>query len=91
LTCLRRRLELLSAATLPPLCETFGLDLNRNEPLKAIEALQPATPYELGIMGRVLDCIPFMCVRGEAHLAAREGSIAPQASSRKSWTIAALG
>jgi len=47
--------------------------LNRNEPLKAIEALQPAAPYELGIMGTGTGLYP-VYVRGEAYLAAREGS-----------------
>jgi eukaryotic-like serine/threonine-protein kinase len=46
------------------------LALNRNEPLKAIEALQPATPYELGIGAGLYP----VYVRGEAYLAAREGS-----------------
>ncbi len=49
------------------------LALNRNEPLKAIEALQPATPYELGIMGTNTGLYPIY-VRGQAYLAAREGS-----------------
>jgi len=48
------------------------LALNRNEPLKAIEALQPATPYELGIMGTNTGLYP-VYVRGEAYLAASEG------------------
>jgi predicted Zn-dependent protease len=48
------------------------LALNRNEPLKAIEALQPATPYELGIMAMGAGLYP-VYVRGEAYLAAREG------------------
>jgi len=49
------------------------LALNRKEPLKAIEALQSATPYELGIMGTGTGLYPIY-VRGEACLAAREGS-----------------
>ena len=48
------------------------LALNRNEPLKAIEALQPATPYELGIMEMGAGLYP-VYMRGEAYLAAREG------------------
>src|SRR5216683_1948340 len=48
------------------------LTLNRNEPLKAIEALQPATPYELGIMAMGAGLYT-VYVRGEAYLAAREG------------------
>ena len=48
------------------------LALNRNEPLKAIEALQPATPYELGIMAMGAGLYT-VYVRGEAYLAAREG------------------
>jgi len=49
------------------------LALNRNEPLKAIEALQTATPYELGIMGTGTGLYP-VYVRGQAYLAAREGA-----------------
>jgi len=49
------------------------LGLNRNEPLKAIEALQPAIPYVLGIMGTNTGLYP-VYVRGQAYLAAREGS-----------------
>ena len=49
------------------------LALNRNEPLKAIEILQPATPYELGIMAMGAGLYPIY-VRGKAHLAAHEGS-----------------
>ncbi len=49
------------------------LALNRNEPLKAIEALQPAAPYELGIMGTGTGLYP-VYVRGKAYLAARDGS-----------------
>jgi len=49
------------------------LALNRNEPLKAIEALQTATPYELGILGTGTGLYP-VYVRGKAYLAAREGS-----------------
>ena len=49
------------------------LALNRKEPLKAIEALQRATPYELGIMGTNTGRYP-VYVRGQAYLAAREGS-----------------
>lgn len=48
------------------------LALNRNEPLQAIEALQPATPYELGIAAMGAGLYP-VYVRGEAYLAAREG------------------
>lgn len=65
------------------------LALNRNEPLQAIEALQPATPYELGIAAMGAGLYP-VYVRGEAYLAAREG-VQQQASSRKSPTVAALG
>jgi hypothetical protein len=49
------------------------LALNRNEPLKAIEALQLATPYELGIMAMGGAGLYPVYVRGEAYLAAREG------------------
>ncbi len=49
------------------------LSLNRNEPRKAIEALQTATPYELGIMGTGTGLYP-VYVRGQAYLAAREGA-----------------
>ncbi len=65
------------------------LALNRNEPLQAIEALQPATPYELGIVAMGAGLYP-VYVRGEAYLQ-RVKAAKPQASSRKSPTVAALG
>jgi predicted Zn-dependent protease len=49
------------------------LALNRNQPLTAIEALQLAIPYELGIMGTATGLYP-VYVRGQAYLAARDGS-----------------
>jgi tetratricopeptide (TPR) repeat protein len=49
------------------------LALNRGEPLKAIDALQSATQYELGIMGTGTGLYPIY-VRGQAYLATREGS-----------------
>ena len=49
------------------------LALNRNEPLKAIEALQPAIPYVPGIMGTNTGLYP-VYVRRQAYLAARERS-----------------
>ena len=51
------------------------LDLDRNDPSKAIEILQAAAPYELGHWAAVLSsppCIPLL--RGQAYLAARQGS-----------------
>jgi eukaryotic-like serine/threonine-protein kinase len=49
------------------------LALNRNEPLQAIEGLQPATPYELGIEAMGAGLYP-VYVRGEVYLAAHEGT-----------------
>ena len=48
------------------------LALTRNDPLKAIEALQPAGPYELGSVVNSTLCPVY--VRGEAYLAAHHGS-----------------
>jgi tetratricopeptide (TPR) repeat protein len=48
------------------------LALTRNDPLKAIEALQAAGPYELG--GVVNSALCPVYVRGEAYLAAHHGS-----------------
>jgi eukaryotic-like serine/threonine-protein kinase len=45
--------------------------LNSNQPLKAIEALQVTTPYELGSVGD-MTLYP-VYVRGEAYLAAHQG------------------
>jgi hypothetical protein len=49
------------------------LALNRKEPAKAIEDLQPAAPYELGILTVGSVSYP-VYVRGEAYLAAHDGS-----------------
>jgi eukaryotic-like serine/threonine-protein kinase len=46
--------------------------LNRNDASKAIEILQAAGSYELGIEGLALSLYP-VYVRGEAYLAARDG------------------
>jgi serine/threonine protein kinase/Flp pilus assembly protein TadD len=48
------------------------LALTRNDPLKAIEALQAAGPYELGSVVNLALCPVY--VRGEAYLAAHHGS-----------------
>ncbi len=48
------------------------LALTRNDPLKAIEALQAAGPYELGSVVNSALCPVY--VRGEAYLAAHQGS-----------------
>ena len=48
------------------------LALTRNDPLKAIEALQAAGPYELGSVVNTALCPVY--VRGEAYLAAHQGS-----------------
>jgi serine/threonine protein kinase/Flp pilus assembly protein TadD len=45
------------------------LALSRNDPSKATEALQPATPYELSSPGQLYP----VYVRGEAYLAAHQG------------------
>jgi predicted Zn-dependent protease len=52
------------------------LDLNRNDSAKAIERLQAATPYELGIAsgGSTFSTNMYpVYVRGEAYLAAKQG------------------
>ncbi len=54
---------------LPTLHALFAL--TRNDPSKAIEALQAAGPYELGNVGNSLYPV---YVRGEAYLAAHQGS-----------------
>ncbi len=54
------------------------LALNRNDPAKAVEALQAAAPYELGIAGSTTfstNLYPIY-VRGEAYLAAKQGALA---------------
>ena len=54
---------------------TLSLALNRNDTSKAIEVLQAAAPYELGLSGT--DFTPALYpvyVRGEAYLAAHQGS-----------------
>jgi predicted Zn-dependent protease len=56
---------------LPTLCAQLAL--SRNEASKAIEALQPATPYELGMLA-IGAASYTVFVRGEAYLAAHEGS-----------------
>jgi serine/threonine protein kinase/Tfp pilus assembly protein PilF len=52
------------------------LALNRNDALKAIEVLQPASSYELGFPGttRFSPNLYPVYVRGEAYLAAHQGS-----------------
>jgi hypothetical protein len=45
------------------------LALKRGEPARAIELLQTAIPYELGLLGNLYPAY----VRGEAYLAARQG------------------
>jgi tetratricopeptide (TPR) repeat protein len=52
------------------------LALNRGEPAKAIELLQPAAPFELGVPwtgGSVCGALYPVYVRGEAYLAAHQG------------------
>jgi eukaryotic-like serine/threonine-protein kinase len=49
------------------------LALNRKDPAKAIEDLQAAAPYELGILTVGIVSYP-VYVRGEAYLAAHDGS-----------------
>jgi DNA-binding winged helix-turn-helix (wHTH) protein/tetratricopeptide (TPR) repeat protein len=56
---------------LPTLRAQFAL--NRNQPSRAIEELQAATPYEMGVLG--IGLISYTAyVRGEAYLAAHDGS-----------------
>jgi predicted Zn-dependent protease len=53
------------------------LALKRNDPAKAIDALQAAAPYELGSPGNTAAFTPSLYpvyVRGQAYLAARRGS-----------------
>jgi eukaryotic-like serine/threonine-protein kinase len=51
------------------------LALNRNDSSKAIEAIQVATPYELGAPGVLFNFVSLypVYVRGEAYLAAHQG------------------
>ena len=46
----------------------------RADPSKAIEMLQVAVPYELGASGCYFGALYPIYVRGEAHLAARQGA-----------------
>ena len=57
---------------LPVLRARFAL--NRGETAKAIELLQVATPYELGASRGLFGALYPIYVRGEAHLAARQGA-----------------
>jgi eukaryotic-like serine/threonine-protein kinase len=52
------------------------LALNRSDSSKAIEALQDATPTELGVAGAILNFASLypVYVRGEAYLAAHQGN-----------------
>ena len=54
------------------------LELNRSDAAKAIESLQSATPYELGegIGSLNFSCIVPAYIRGEAYLAAKQGTAA---------------
>jgi eukaryotic-like serine/threonine-protein kinase len=54
------------------------LALNRNDAAKATEALQAATPYELGIAGSTTFSINLypVYVRGEAFIASKQGAAA---------------
>jgi len=45
------------------------VELGRGNPAKAIELLQPATPYEIGWDGRLMP----VYARGQAHLKANQG------------------
>jgi serine/threonine protein kinase len=47
-----------------------ALQLNQNDPSKALDLLQSATPYELGFAGPLVP----VYMRGEAYLAARDGA-----------------
>jgi eukaryotic-like serine/threonine-protein kinase len=57
---------------------TAQLALNRKNPAVALNALQAATPIELGLIPFVanLSCLYPTYIRGEAYLAARQGSAA---------------
>lgn len=61
------------------------LALKHGEPVSAIELLQTATPYELGLVANLYPA----CVRGQAYLVARQGR-KPPLSSRKFSTIAGV-
>jgi hypothetical protein len=50
------------------------LALNRNDSLKAVEALQVAGPYELGIGSTINSSLYPVYVHGEAYLAAHQGN-----------------
>jgi eukaryotic-like serine/threonine-protein kinase len=48
--------------------------LNQGEPAKAIELLQVSTPYELGVSRLLFGALYPVYMRGEAYLAAHQGS-----------------
>ena len=54
------------------------LALNKKNPAAALNALQAASPIELGQIGFVVNisCLYHVYVRGEAYLASRQGSVA---------------
>jgi hypothetical protein len=54
------------------------LALDRKNPASALNALQAATPVELGLIGFVasVSCLNHVYIRGEAYLAAGQGSAA---------------
>src|SRR5258708_39224649 len=54
------------------------LALNKKDPAAALNALQAASPIELGQIGSVVNisCLYHVYVRGEAYLASRQGSAA---------------
>ncbi|MFZ0197886.1 MAG: protein kinase [Candidatus Sulfotelmatobacter sp.] len=52
------------------------LALDRKNPASALNALQPASPIELGVIQSGSTCLYHVFVRGEAYLAAGQGSAA---------------
>ena len=62
-----------------------GIELNRNNPAKAIELLRPAAPYEFG-SGSSGAGYGINYVRGQAYLRAKDGANAARNFAR-SWTI----
>jgi hypothetical protein len=57
------------------------LALDRKNPASALNALQPASPIELGVIQSGNTCLYHVYVRGQAYLAARQGSAAAAAAA----------
>ena len=68
------------------------LALNRKNPADALNDLQAASPIELGTLAFGNDsCLYPTYIRGEAYLAAGQGTLPPPSSRRFSTTAASSG